>query len=69
MALKVSVVASKTDLYKVLRIRERVFVQELKVPEVLEFDANDFRSIHLAFKEGEQVVGTARMRFFKGQEF
>lgn len=69
MALKVSVVASKTDLYKVLRIRERVFVQELKVLEVLEFDANDFRSIHFAFKEGEQVVGTARMRFFKGQEF
>lgn len=64
MQQKVEVVSSKNDLLKVLKIREQIFVNELGVPFQVEFDSNDYRSVHLAFSLNESIIGTARMRFF-----
>jgi predicted GNAT family N-acyltransferase len=43
-------------------IRERVFIEEQRVPRELEWDDRDARSVHaLAFAGGLHAIGTARL--------
>lgn len=61
-AINVQIITSD-DVAKAFTIRQKVFVEEQKVPEELEIDEFENESIHfLAYVNGE-AVGTARMRW------
>ncbi len=49
-----------------LKIREKVFVEEQKVPKELEVE-NEEESIHFLLKAGNQSIATARFRLVEGK--
>jgi predicted GNAT family N-acyltransferase len=44
-------------------VRRRVFVEEQGVPEDEEYDDFDSEALHIVAKEGDRVIGTARVQF------
>lgn len=60
--LRISLVYYPEELEAWRRIRTIVFQQEQKVPEELEFDGYDIYAHHLLAYQGDQAVGTARIR-------
>ena len=56
-------VASDEELRGAFEVRRRVFIQEQGVPEDLEYDGLDEEALHMVVKNGERVIGTARVRF------
>ena len=56
-------VSSENDLKGSFQVRRRVFVEEQEIPEDEEYDGYDKDCLHIVAKEGEAVIGTARIRF------
>ncbi|HET6369942.1 MAG TPA: GNAT family N-acetyltransferase [Nitrospiria bacterium] len=57
----VSIAHTQEDFFRLIRLREEVFVLEQKVPLEVELDDEDDRATHLIAREGREVVGTARL--------
>lgn len=49
------------DFFRLIRLREAVFVLEQGVPLEIELDDLDDRAIHFVAESGGKVVGTARL--------
>jgi predicted GNAT family N-acyltransferase len=49
------------DLASALAIREIVFIEEQRVPEGLERDAEDAKAFHLLAYDGKHAIGTGRL--------
>lgn len=56
-------VTTDEELRDALEVRRQVFVQEQGVPEDLEYDGYDDEALHMVVKDGNRVIGTARVRF------
>ncbi len=56
-------VTSDTELQGAFEVRRLVFVQEQGVTEALEYDGLDDEALHVITRDGDIVVGTARVRF------
>ena len=54
--------AAPDELAACQELRRRVFVEGQGVPEALELDGRDADSLHFVAREGDQLVGTARLR-------
>ena len=56
-------VASDRDLKDAFDVRRQVFVEEQGISEDLVFDGRDQEALHIVVKDGERVIGTARVLF------
>ena len=61
--LTYELVAGDRDLKGAFDVRRQVFVGEQGIPEDLVFDDRDREALHVVVKDGEQVIGTARVLF------
>ena len=61
--LSYKLVASNRDLKEAFEVRKKVFTEEQGTPEDLEFDNHDREALHMVVKDGERVIGTARVLF------
>ena len=57
-------VENETELKGAFEVRRQVFVEEQGVAGDLEFDEQDSEALHMVVKDGQGVVGTARVLFF-----
>lgn len=57
----VRIATSQRDFFRLVRLREAVFVVEQQVPIEIELDDEDDRAIHVIADEGADLVGTARL--------
>jgi predicted GNAT family N-acyltransferase len=49
-------------------VRKQVFVEEQGIPEDLELDEYDMEAMHMVAKDGERIVGTARVLFLAASQ-
>ena len=56
-------VAEEADQKAAFDVRRQVFVEEQGISGQLEFDGLDEEAIQMAVKNGDSVIGTARVRF------
>ena len=56
-------VTSDMELRSAFEVRRLVFIQEQGVAEALEYDGLDGEAVHVIARDGDIVVGTARIRF------
>jgi len=61
--LNYKVVASGRELKDAFEVRRRVFVEEQGISESLVFDGHDGEALHMVVKDGQRVIGTARVLF------
>jgi len=61
-------VASDRELKEAIEVRKKVFVEEQGVPEDLELDGLDGQALHMVVKDGERVIGTARVMFLPDRQ-
>jgi len=61
--LSFKLVTSDKELQGAFEVRRQVFVEEQGVPEDLEYDDDDHKAMHMVVKDGERVIGTARVQF------
>ena len=61
-------VASNRDLKEAFEVRKKVFTEEQGTPEDLEFDNHDREALHMVVKDGERVIGTARVLFLTANQ-
>jgi len=66
--LSYKLVANNRELEGSFEVRRQVFVEEQGIPKALEFDGNDGEALHMVVKDGERVVGTARVLFLAGNQ-
>ena len=51
------------ELEGAFEVRRQVFVEEQGIPMSEEFDGRDGEALHVVVKDGEKVIGTARVLF------
>ncbi|MGB2856363.1 MAG: GNAT family N-acetyltransferase [Dehalococcoidia bacterium] len=51
------------DLKGIIAVRREVFTKEMGIPEEMVFDGHDERMLQIVVKDGETVIGTARVQF------
>ena len=56
-------VTTDTELRDAFEVRREVFVREQGVTEAEEYDGLDGQAMQAVAKQGERVIGTARVRF------
>jgi len=56
-------VADEAELEAALDLRRQVFVEEQGISRQLEFDGLDNQALHIVAMDGDNVMGTARVRF------
>ena len=56
-------VADRKGLESAFAVRNQVFVEEQGISEDLTFDDHDEEALHMVVKDGERVIGTARVLF------
>jgi len=61
--LSYKLVSNDGELQGAFQVRRRVFVEEQGVPEDEEYDDCDSEALHIVAKEGDRVIGTARVQF------
>ena len=61
--LSFKVVATDRELQGALEVRRQVFVEEQGISEDLEYDGDDHKAMHMVVKDGQRVIGTARVQF------
>ncbi|MDC4205575.1 MAG: GNAT family N-acetyltransferase [Candidatus Manganitrophus sp.] len=61
MRLTVRIAEKQEDFFRLIRLREEVFVIEQGVPLEIELDDEDDRAIHFVAISGREVIGTARL--------
>lgn len=59
--LTIRIAEKQEDFFRLIRLREEVFVIEQGVPLEIELDDADDRAIHFVAISGREVVGTARL--------
>jgi len=61
-------VENERELKGAFEVRRQVFTEEQNVPEELEFDRDDGEALHVVVKDGEGVIGTARVLFLANSQ-
>jgi len=61
-------VTDGVDLQQAFEVRRKVFVREQDISEDLVFDGNDREALHMVVKDGERVIGTARVQFLTDKQ-
>ena len=61
-------VGSEGELQEAFEVRRRVFVDEQGIDEKLEWDGRDGEALHMVVKDGERVIGTARVLFLHDKQ-
>ena len=56
-------VTGDVELKEAFAVRRQVFVREQDISEDLVFDGHDKEALHMVVKDGERVIGTARVQF------
>jgi predicted GNAT family N-acyltransferase len=56
-------VTGEVELREAFELRRQVFVQEQGISEDLVFDGHDREALHMVVKDGERVIGSARVQF------
>ena len=56
-------ISSDSELQSAFEVRRQVFIEEQGISEDLELDGYDQEALHMVVKEGERVIGTARVHF------
>ena len=56
-------VTGDIDLQEAFEVRRQVFVREQGISENLVFDGHDRKALHMMVKDGERVIGSARVQF------
>jgi predicted GNAT family N-acyltransferase len=56
-------VTGDVQLQEAFEVRRQVFAREQGISEDLVFDEHDKGAVHMVVKDGERVVGSARVRF------
>jgi predicted GNAT family N-acyltransferase len=56
-------VAGNGELQEALEVRRQVFVREQNISEDLVFDGHDREALHIVVKDGQRVIGSARVQF------
>jgi len=56
-------VTSHSELEAAFEVRKQVFVEEQGISEDLEIDGYEEEALHIVVKDGERVIGTARVLF------
>jgi predicted GNAT family N-acyltransferase len=56
-------VENDTELKGAIEVRRQVFMEEQGISEDLVFDSCEGEAMHIVVKDGERVIGTARVRF------
>lgn len=59
--MKVEIAHTQDDFFRLIRLREAVFVVEQGIPIAIELDDDDSVALHLVARRGREVVGTARL--------
>lgn len=66
MLIQGKLLSHENDLSEVYRIRRKVFIEEMKIPEIDEFDGQDDLALHVIVYEeagSKQAVATGRIIF------
>jgi predicted GNAT family N-acyltransferase len=61
--LNYMLVTSDSELEGAFAVRRQVFVEEQSIPEDIELDEHDREALHMVVKDGDRVIGTARVLF------
>ena len=56
-------VTGDIELQEAFEVRREVFVREQGISEDLVFDGHDGEALHMVVKDGERVIGSARVQF------
>ena len=56
-------VTGDVELPEAFEVRREVFVREQGISEDLVFDGHDREALHMVVKDGQRVIGTARVQF------
>ena len=56
-------VTGDIELQEAFEVRRQVFVREHSISEDLVFDGHDRKALHIVVKDGERVIGSARVKF------
>jgi len=56
-------VTGDVELQEAFEVRRQVFVREQGISENLVFDEHDREALHMVVKDGERVIGSARVQF------
>ena len=56
-------VTGDVELQEAFEVRRQVFVREQGISEDLVFDRYDREALHVVVKDGQKVIGTARVQF------
>jgi predicted GNAT family N-acyltransferase len=56
-------VTGGVELQEAFEVRRQVFVREQGISEALVFDGHDGEALHMVVKDGERVIGSARVQF------
>jgi len=66
--LSYELVTSDRELKAAFEVRLQVFVEEQGISEELELDDLDQEALHMVVKDGERVIGTARVLFLTANQ-
>jgi len=55
-------VTGGVELQEAFEVRRQVFVREQNISEDLVFDGHDREALHMVVKDGERVIGSARVQ-------
>ncbi len=61
--LNYKLVTSDKEIEGAFEVRRKVFIEEQGISEDLELDGRDSEALHMVVKDGERVIGTARVLF------
>jgi predicted GNAT family N-acyltransferase len=61
-------VTGDVELQEAFEVRRQVFVREQNISEDLVFDGHDNEALHMVVKDGERVIGSARVKFLAGNQ-
>jgi predicted GNAT family N-acyltransferase len=61
-------VAGDVELQQAFGVRRQVFVREQGISEELVFDGHDREALHMVVKDGQRVIGSARVQFLTGNQ-
>jgi len=61
--LRYKLIASDRELKDAFEVRRQVFIEEQGISEDLVFDDHDGEALHMVVKDGERIIGTARVLF------
>jgi predicted GNAT family N-acyltransferase len=61
-------VTGGVELQQAFEVRRQVFVREQSISEDLVFDGHDRESLHMVVKDGQRVIGTARVQFLTDKQ-